>query len=565
MKTSLTAILFLATILVAMPRTAKAAPPEIVTATYFGTAGNDDLQGAAVAPDGTIYVAGNTGAAMKELPGGMAPKVFGAAVKEPKCGRGFVAHLSADGKKVLAYVEFAEGVALLTSVEVNAAGVYASGYASEGLETVLGDVPGMTRKFPLVEELADYATAKAAGAEDKIGDRPGLGRYGAPFVVRFNGDLTKLEAGTYLEGWQQVWDKKRVTKQGQQMMGGYQEYFWQPTSLALLKSGDVIVSHDGGYVRRVTAKDKELAERFAFYDMCDYASRLSPDLSQRAWKQSIYTPSVDIEVAKKVKGGWPLPHYSNPRTHAMKLDAAENIYLCGWSATHTSKEPWWSPFLWKLDVKTGAPLWKAYDYDPISGGGNRMDGVVSDTAVTSIAIDPDGNVLASLLADGGNTFMERSPKGDGSPFGSSQKGKGFGVKLVHWWGQIHRFEEGTRAGLGRARVGPWGWATDLVSLPDKRVVAVGRYNWKFDFTDDAWSKETIDNPNAFLRIYSPEFDQQFSTSLPGIVPFQMIRDGKSRVILVGRAEQPGAPLKDALFPKPLGKSDGYLLMFDVRE
>lgn len=81
----------------------------------------------------------------------------------------------------------------------------------------------------------------------------------------------------------QVWDKLRFFKQGQQMLGGYREFFWQPTSLALLKSGEVVVCHDGGYVRLPTDRDKELAgndeklaERLLFYDVCDYVSRLSP-------------------------------------------------------------------------------------------------------------------------------------------------------------------------------------------------------------------------------------------------------------------------------------------------
>ncbi|MCY3024016.1 MAG: hypothetical protein NTW87_33980, partial [Planctomycetota bacterium] len=88
-----------------------ASPIEIVTATFFGTAEDDDLQGACAAPDGTIYLVGNTGAAAKDLPGGVAPATMGSAVKEPNCGYGFVAQLSSDGQKILRYAQLAQGVA----------------------------------------------------------------------------------------------------------------------------------------------------------------------------------------------------------------------------------------------------------------------------------------------------------------------------------------------------------------------------------------------------------------------------------------------------------------------
>jgi hypothetical protein len=538
-------------------------PLEIVTASYFADDDEGDLQGAAVAPDGTIYLVGNSGVAAKDLPGGIQPKSFGAPAKEPKCGHGFVAQLSADGRKLLRYTEFARGIVILTTVQVSDKAVYVGGYASEGLEEVLKDRPGLMRQYPLVKEVKQIAEDAAAGKVDKIAGRPGLGRYGAPCLLRMSKDLTKIESGTYLEGWQQVWDKKRVARPGKEMLGGFQEYFWQPTSIALLKGGDVLVCHDGGYFRLLTDKDRELAkdnakllELLAFYDCCDYVSRLSPDLAQRTWKKPVYTPPVDPEVSKKVRDGWPLAHHSNPRTHRMRLDRDENIFLCGWSASYTSQEPWWSPYLWKLDPKTGDTLWTAYQYDP-------MCGQVSDTAILTVALEEDGNILASLMADGGNTVLGWSPKADATKFEAPIKGKSFGVKLVHWWGQVHRVDAKTREGLGGARIGPWGWVVDMAALPGKNVLAVGRFNGKFDWTPDAWCSESpLENPNAFLRVYSPEFDLTFSTELPGVVPFEIARIGPSRCILVGRAEKGAAPAKDALVAKAAGVTAGYFLIVD---
>lgn len=150
-----------------------------------------------------------------------------------------------------------------------------------------------------------------------------------------------------------------------------------------------------------------------------------------------------------------------------------------------------------------------------------------------------------------------------APFEAKTKGGGFPVHLVHWWGQIHRVDARTRTGLGGARIGAWGWAADVASLPGNSVLAFGRYNWKFDFTPDAWWKDSpVENPNAFLRVYSPGFGLEYSTALPGVVPFEMCRVGANRYVLVGRAEGGVSPVKDALYPEPSGKTAGYLLVLD---
>lgn len=575
MRIAMTYRLLLLLVVIAAWTARGAAAVSIITATYFGAAaGDSDLQGASAAADGTIYIVGNSAVPTQALPGRIVPTTFATAMPNPKCGCGFVAHLSADGTRILHYAQFAPGVALLSTVQIKGGAVYLGGYASVGLQEAIRNVPGLTRTFPLVDEIQLYERERAAGKEDKIAGRRGLGRYGAPCVIRLSADLKSLQAGTYLEGWQQVWDKKRVAKPGKEMLGGYQEYFWQPTGLALLKDDDLVVCHDGGYFRMPTDRDKEiargdqkLADRLTFYDTCDYVSRLSPDLAARKWKKAIYTPMVDPEVAKRVKEGWPLDHYSSPRTQRMRLNQEDQIYLCGWSASATSKEPYWSPYLFRLDPATGNISWKVYEYDPMSGGGNRMNGQVADTAITSLALDGDGNILASLLSDGGNTVMEWSPKARrlGERFETKTKGGGFPVKLVHWWGQIHRVDAKTGEGLGGARIGAWGWAHDIAALPDGGVIAFGRYNWKFQFTGDAWAAESsIENPNAFVRVYSPKFDLLFSSALPGVVPFAIDRAGADRYLLVGRAEQGVALTKNALFSKSAGKTDGYLMILSAK-
>jgi hypothetical protein len=161
--------------------------------------------------------------------------------------------------------------------------------------------------------------------------------------------------------------------------------------------------------------------------------------------------------------------------------------------------------------------------------------------------------------------MEWSPTAQrqGERFEAKTKGGGFGVKLVHWWGQIHRVDAKTGKGTGGARIGPWGWAHDVTSGPGNSVLALGRYNWNFQFTPDAWAKESpLENPNAFLRVYSADFDLQFSTALPGLVPFEIDRLSADHFAIVGRAEGGAALIKNALFPKAAAKQCGYLMILN---
>jgi len=563
--------------------TAEEPPLKLITAGYIGTAQVDDLQGAAEARDGTIYTVGNVGAPLQ-------PKtvenisVFGQDLAQPKCGRGFVAHWSADMSRLLHYAEFAAGTVILTTVQVNAHGVYVSGYASAGLEPLIADKRGLLPQYSLKKEVAliesgEILASNGLADKDPLAGRPGLGRYGAPFVVRLSTDLKTIDAGTYLEGWQQVWDKNRV-KSIRPHETFPTDYFWQPTSTALLKSGDVVVCHDGGYFRLLTAEDRrlvgdntELLKRLAFYDCCDWLSRLSPDLSRRQWRQPIYTPAVNVEVAKELKAGWSLAHYSNPRTTRMRLDSEENILLCGWSASFTAKEPWWSPYLWKLSATEGKLLWKAYEYDPMSGNDHRMLGTVADTALASFACDYDDNIVTALYADGGNSVIGWSPRAElGLKFEGRVQNQSQGIKLVHWWGAVQRLDGKSREGLGgatfasRMKNGPAGpgFPVDLANLPGCQTLVVGRCNLEFPWTENAWHKgDPEENPTAFLRVYGPDFRLLFSTALSGVIPFEIVPLSRNRYLIVGQARHDTAPTQGTMASQFHGQSDGYYMLVEA--
>src|SRR5579871_673409 len=149
---------------------AAPAPLELITAGFWRSTGDNDLQGAALAPDGSVYIVGNGGAPANRLPGGITAKVYGGPQTKPRCGRAFVAHFTGDMSRLLHYAELADGIAIFTTVQVSRQGVYASGYASSALEGLLVDKPGLMTKYPLGEEVRLIEEGKileANGLKDK--------------------------------------------------------------------------------------------------------------------------------------------------------------------------------------------------------------------------------------------------------------------------------------------------------------------------------------------------------------------------------------------------------------
>jgi hypothetical protein len=218
----------------------------------------------------------------------------------------------------------------------------------------------------------------------------------------------------------------------------------------------------------------------------------------------------------------------------MRLDRAENLYLCGWSASATSRESYWSPYIWQLNPQDGRLLRKVRETDPMSGQDNRMGGAVADAAVGAVAIEEDGNLIFGRYSDGGYSGV------------------------IHFSGSIRRVEMKTLEEIGMVRTVPCVWTIDLAALPGQNVLAVGRCNDKVDWTPDAWQKgDPAENPMAWLRMYSPKLELRFSTALPGIVPFDMTPLPGHRFLLTGQARNPTAPIAKALWPQCAGKADGY--------
>jgi len=542
--------------------TLPAATPQLVSATYLGTGGHDDLQDAAIAKDGTIYVVGNIDRELSGLPAGVKAVRLGEPAENNWYRCGFLAAFNPDGTKMLRCVTFARGQVFLTSVCLAPDGVYVGGYGVEKLSDLVEPLGGVFAEFadanaatvtrPLpgpLPEPPEQPDTEPSGPHEvlHIKTRHHGDKGGVPFVAKLSRDLAALEAATFLEGHHYAWNIA---------MPRYDEE-WTPVGLAPLPGGDLVVCHDGG-------------SPVHHYYAPDYLSRLSPDLKRRAWKVDIFHPEIrpieKIRQRRESFKDWKYPILGHIRTLRMRGDGKGNCYVGGWSVSMTAREPWWCPFLWKFD-QDGNVVWKAYSFDPMGGRENRMGGLVSDSAIRSMAVDAQGDLLVSGISDGGNTVLKRDPRDYEKP-APNMRGGFAGMKgRVLYVGHVMRLDARTRellAGHGFGSYGQRGyvptWAVDLCGLPGRRVLAVGRHGQNHRASPDAWF-QTESDQGMFLKVLDEDLAGDFCVNVPDAIPYAAAcRD--QRCVIVGMAETGKTPTKRALFGKHHGGLDAYLMVAD---
>ncbi|MFW5840260.1 MAG: hypothetical protein ACOCZE_06740 [Planctomycetota bacterium] len=549
-----------------------AGPVSVVSATPFGSSGTDWASAVALGKGGEIYVAGRLGEQLDRL-GGKAPALkLGRQEKGWKYGRAFVARFSADGRTLEAWAVMAPGACRLTALSVGPDGqVYAAGYAGPGLEPAIADLGGLQKTGRYDQR--DYKLHTPVEHHDEPRRSPDNDQRGVPVVLRFSADLTKLTAGTLLEGWQSTWHVPRTLN----------EDHWQPTLIGILAGGDVVVCHDGGYAARPAEGETIGYEHF--YYIPDHISRLSPDLSQRRWHRRLQMPRIGRETIQKAidagrthtvnppKIQWKHDSIGQTRPFRLAVDReGKGFYLAGWSASRTSNEPWWTPFALGFDG-SGKEVFQTYTPNPMSGGGGRMGGLVSDAAIRSIRLDAEGNILIAGIGDGGNSILRQDPRDYTKPAPRLRGSVHSFPGRVLFWGMVARIDrtsgqllggdhlmglrqrryKGTRTMLSEA------WATDLAGLEDGRVLVIGRQQGGFHTTENAFSTS---GPGGLVRLYAPDFRLLSSSTFDGAAPMELAVSG-NRAVLVGRinAEK---PLSKEPAATPGGRTDALLMVLEVQ-
>lgn len=571
------------------------APLTLTTATFLGTNGNDALDAVAIGPDGRIYVAGqirgslerwgdrqpqtlslaglrsplvsppvrDDSASNPQAPAANRPVRGGRRAAIPIADRRYptavIARLSPDGRTVEALTIIPEGLALLGSIAVNDHGVYVGGYAQRGFAETVNRMPGGVGVDLRWEHLDHNPIIPRWHWTDDLFDSA-LDVRGLPMVLRLNHDLTTADRGVILEGWQSTWHIPRPLIEDR----------IQPTLVDLLANGDLIVVHDGGGMRLPAEGERNTQDHF--YGVPDHISRLSPDLTQRRFHRTFYTPPIDPEKASRHMGRpWTMDTLGQTRAARMRVDRERDVfYIAGWSPTQTRDEPWWSPFLVKFDSR-GQIVWRAYNPNPMSGVNDRMGTLVADSAVRSVAVDRQGDVLVAAKSDGGNSVLRWDPADYTRSVPEGRlRGQLWGFRgRTLFWGPVVRLDGATGAfqwgdmlvgftsGVAQAA-----WPVDLGALGDDRIVVIGRQTQGFSFTRDAWDRE---GSVGFVRLYDREMRTLFSTAVADADLRQVAVHG-NRAVAVGRARSGSSPTQHAVQDQfGAGSEAGYLIVIDLSE
>ena len=537
----------------------------LISATPFG----DDGRAEAVTfgPDGTLYVVGRSARPLGPIPAGLKALDLAEPAKGWTYGRAFVARFSGDGKTLLGLATFADGACLLTSVAAGPGGVYVGGYASEAMEPLVAPHGGLRVKGDWSQR--QYRLYTPSEHHDEPRRQDSSDQRGVPMVLRFDAALTGLQAATLLEGWQSTWHVPRPLR----------EDVSQPTLLGLLDGGDVVVCHDGGYAARPAEGEAIGFEHF--YYVPDHVSRLSADLKQRRWHVPLQMPPGERDRIQRNLDRGRNGHFGQPkitwkhdsigqtRPFRMAIGPDGRIVLAGWSASRTSQEPWWTPFCVALAADDGKQVFAVYTPDPMSGGGERLGGLVSDAAVRSVAFDADGNLLISGIGDGGNSVLRQDPRDYTRPAPALKGGVHSFPGRVLFWGMVGRIDSRSGELLGGTHFNAWRatprgqrlaevWATDLGPWPDGAVLTIGRQTQGFATTDNAWS---TGDRGAFVRLYGRDFSTRFSANIPGAALMDLAVHGRSAAA-VGWIES-DTPLSKAAPLTPGGGRHAYLMILEA--
>ncbi len=379
--------------------TAHAAPPVRVWASHLGGAGEDRLEAACYAPDGSLLVAGNT--LTTGNIGGIAPVQLGSD-RDAGQQTGFIARLAADGSSVLGVTKFGHGAVYLTDVAADGDSIYAAGYATADFRPQLAaDAYDRT----------DLSTAQVwAMATDTTGSwKSNVYR---SVLIRLNAQATQVLDATYLgeahprhpdwgigDYWDPAWAGRNTDPIGNGGAGsGMWKYVRGQNLIRRFANGDLLVAADCGL-------------RWSAGVDAIYRFRRD-DFSAPVWKRVVNPEGNNSDL---IDGSYTSNVCGFTRINGIAIvPGSEEIYVSGTGNGDTGFEPYYDPFVFKYD-SAGNPLWPR---SGVTGGGasgtfDRLQGDVrpnqADALGEGIAAASDGRAFVAMWTDGGNTWLGQHP------------------------------------------------------------------------------------------------------------------------------------------------------------
>jgi hypothetical protein len=100
------------------------------------------------------------------------------------------------------------------------------------------------------------------------------------------------------------------------------------------------------------------------------------------------------------------------QAHWLGVDPADgSAFFGGDRNTHTGKEPWRQPYLYKVDPQ-GEKLWKIWEWPSKAlrdGTTEGLQGLVADSSARAMDVGPGGDLYVGCWSDGGNSVLTRQP------------------------------------------------------------------------------------------------------------------------------------------------------------
>ncbi len=418
----------------------------------------------------------------------------------------------------------------------------------------------------------------------------------AGFAVRFDPNLSTVKAAVR---WQ--WGCASITFAGTAPDGGiYLSGFASPMLKQWLHQKHLLV-------RIFPAPEPDGSG-----DLC--LMRLSPDLKRLEWAVVFEQAMKTSESQERRIGGLPCVRFGFGNSKTLYAVAHNRVYsghcddpsqwqivgttkggvllgvdpndsgllFGGDENTHTGREPWRRPFLYKLNTE-GKVVWQLWRWDARLVGNDRYR-LVSDSSVRHVAWLPNGDLLVVGWSDGGNSVFSRQPTNLDEPVdfkaGFIDSLWGARVGNFAWLLRLDKMTLTVKAATVWAAFLPTqnrpnSITVDAVSvLEDGRIACVGRSAMALIETPDAWVPTFPHGiGGAYFALFSPDLrDLLFSTVLPYADRLQVTAQGRQVAIagaVSGELAYADNYLKKPAAPVGLGEPyqplehDGYVLLVDA--
>jgi len=390
-----------------------AVAPVRIWSSHLGGTGEDRLESVAFAPDGTLWVAGNT--KTTGAIGGAVPTQVGAnRVAAGAESAGFIARITSDGTAVLSVTRFGFGSVYLTDVTADADFVYAAGYATNDFRPLIP--PSAYDRTDLSAAQVFEMKTPSTSANTTNGTWRTL--VYRTVLMRLDREATQVLDATYLgekhprhngmngtvdwgigDWWDAGWTGRGTDPIATGGSGsGMWRYVRGQPMIRFFANGDLLVAADCG-LRWSAGVD-------ALYRFP------RGNFTAPVWKTVVNPVGNNSDL---VDGVYASAVSGFTRLNSIAIDpATQEVYAAGTGNGDTGFEPWYDPFIFKY-TQNGTQLWGGRNISQTGNYGvydieqSLGHSYISDSLAEGIHVGPTGNVFTALWCDGGATILQKHP------------------------------------------------------------------------------------------------------------------------------------------------------------